>query len=130
VRLTELLDESGLPEGSEKYIRGEALSPEELERVLGRTLEKAGIAAPEKGERTVKKTRFGILLLAGILCAGAVVASAAAYFQMDNRLAKELGAASGTVDGNPIQTSAVSEGWTLTLRQAVGTAAAPICSWT
>ena len=61
--------------------------------------------------------------MAGVLCAGAVVASAAAWFQMDKDLARELGAKGDQVQGvggTSIQTSRESEGWTLTVNQAVG----------
>lgn len=127
MRLTELLEQGGLPEGSEELLRGEALSPDEVKRILGRTLEKAGIAAPEKGKgKAMKRSRFALCLLAGVVCAGAVVASAAAYFQLDSRMARTLGAESEgrqsllRESGNAIQTSQESQGWTLTVNQAVG----------
>lgn len=114
---------TGLPQGSGELLSGETLSPEEEARILARTLAKAGLTAPGKGERTMKRSRFGLMLLAGVLCAGAVVASAAALFQWDKGLAKELGAGDGQpqgVGGTSIQTSQEAGGWTLTLNQAVG----------
>lgn len=71
----------------------------------------------------MKKRNFGLMLMAGVLCAGAVVASAAALFQWDKKLAKELGAGDGQpqgVGGTSIQTSREAGGWTMTLNQAVG----------
>ena len=122
--LPELLALGGLPEGSGDLLEGAELSPEEKARVLEMTLAKAGLRPVEKKEKTMMKRRnFGLMLMAGILCAGAVVASAAAWFQMDKDLARELGAKGDQVQGvggTSIQTSRESEGWTLTVNQAVG----------
>lgn len=122
--LPELLELGGLPEGSGELLEGADLSPEEKARVLEMTLAKAGLRPGEKKEKTtMKKRNFGLMLMAGVLCAGAVVASAAALFQWDKGLAKELGAGDGQpqgVGGTSIQTSREAGGWTMTLNQAVG----------
>ena len=99
MRLMDLLErDNGLPQGTEELVEGKALSPEEEARILVRTLEKAGIAPGKKGEKTVKKSRLGLVLLAAALCIGTVAASAAVYFQV----------------------SQDCQGWTLTVNQAVG----------
>lgn len=136
-----------LPQEAEVLLEAEPLPPEQAARVLAQTLYKAGLSPEVKGERTkMKKIRFGTVLLIGAMLAGSMAVCAAAYFRMDDRLAEELGVgpaqtqevsdgagndapAGGsqplTVDafaqsGNDIQSSAVSEGWTLTVQQAVG----------
>lgn len=122
--IRELLERSPLPEGTERLLEPGALPPGEAERVLALALAGAGLPPVEKKEEgTMKKRNMALLLMAGILCAGAVVASAAAWFQMDKSLARELGAKGDQVQGvggTSIQTSRVSEGWTLTVNQAVG----------
>ena len=134
-----------LPQGMEELLDHEPLPPEQAARVLAQTLDKAGLSPKAKGERPrMKKTKFAAMLLIGAVCAGSMAVCAAAYFHMDDRLAQELGVgpaqtqevsegneapAGGsqalTVDafaesGNDIQSSAASEGWTLTVQQAVG----------
>lgn len=116
---------TGLPQGSGELLSGETLSPEEEARILARTLAKAGLAAPGKGERTMKRSRFGLMLLAGVLCAGAVVASAAGYFTMKRPLAEHLGAgekeaALVSQAGNDLGESCTAQGWTITASQVLG----------
>lgn len=122
--IRELLERSPLPEGTEGLLEPGALPPGEAERVLALALAGAGLPPVEKKEEgTMKKRNMALLLMAGVLCAGAVVASAAAWFQMDKGLARELGAKGDQVQGvggTSIQTSRESEGWTLTVNQAVG----------
>ena len=127
MRLTELFElDDGLPRGAETMLEGEALSPEEEARLLARTLEKAGFAPREKGEeRPMKKTRFGLMLLAAALCVGTVAASAAAYFRMNGTIAGTLGLDSEgqqllAPGGSDIRVSQECGGWTLTVDQAVG----------
>ena len=127
MRLMDLLErDNGLPQGTEELVEEKALSPEEEARILVRTLEKAGIAPGKKGEKTVKKSRLGLVLLAAALCIGTVAASAAVYFQMNQDLAKTLGAESKKnqellkESGSDIQVSQDCQGWTLTVNQAVG----------
>ncbi len=68
--LPELLALGGLPEGSGDLLEGAELSPEEKARVLEMTLAKAGLRPVEKKEKTMMKRRnFGLMLMAGILCA-------------------------------------------------------------
>ena len=76
MRLTELLELTELPEGTEALLEGETLSPEEEDRVLAKALTKAGLTLPphQKGDKTMmKRSKFGLMLLAGVVCAGAVV---------------------------------------------------------
>lgn len=128
MRLTELFElDDGLPRGAEGMLESEALSPEEEARILARTLEKAGLAPREKGEeRPMKKTRFGLMLLAAALCVGTVAASAAAYFRMNGTIAGTLGLDSEeerqllAPGGSDIRVSQDCGGWTLTVDQAVG----------
>lgn len=128
MRLTELLElDDGLPRGAEAMLEGEALSPEEEARVLARTLEKAGLPPVETGkERPMKRSKFGLMLLAAALCVGTVAASAAAYFQMNGTIAGALGLDSEerqqllAQGGSDIQLSQDCQGWTLTVDQAVG----------
>lgn len=124
--IRELLEKSQLPREAGELPEPGPLPPDEEGRVLALALSKAGLEPPpavRKEKTTVKKKNFGLLLLAGVLCAGTVVASAAALFQWDKRLAKELGAGENQpqgVGGTSIQTSQEAEGWTMTLNQAVG----------
>ena len=124
--LPELLELGGLPEGSGELLEGADLSPEEKARVLEMTLAKAGLCPGEKKEKTtMKKRNFGLMLMAGVLCAGAVVASAAGYFTMKRPLAKHLGAgekeaALVSQAGSDLAQSCTAEGWTITASQVLG----------
>lgn len=124
--IRELLEESRLPRETGRLLEPGPLPPDEEGRVLALALSKAGLEPPpadRKEKTTVKKKHFGLLLLAGVLCAGTVVASAAALFQWDRGLAKALGAGEDQpqgIGGSAIQTSREAEGWTMTLNQAVG----------
>ena len=124
--LPELLALGGLPEGSGDLLEGAKLSPEEKARVLEMTLAKAGLRPVEKKEKTMMKRRnFGLMLMAGILCAGAVVASAAGYLSMRRPLADHLGAgekeaslvSAGVGD---LAASCTTDGWTIAATQVVG----------
>ena len=124
--LPELLALGGLPEGSGDLLEGAELSPEEKARVLEMTLAKAGLRPVEKKEKTMMKRRnFGLMLMAGILCAGAVVASAAGYLSMRKPLADHLGAkekeaslvSAGVGD---LAASCTTDGWTIAATQVVG----------
>ena len=57
MRLTELLELTELPEGTEALLEGETLSPEEEDRVLAKALTKAGLTLPprQKGDKTMMK---------------------------------------------------------------------------
>lgn len=73
----------------------------------------------------MKKRNFGLMLMAGVLCAGAVVASAAGYFTMKRPLAKHLGAgekeaALVSQAGSDLAQSCTAEGWTITASQVLG----------
>jgi hypothetical protein len=126
VTLPELLALGGLPEGSEDLLAGAELSPEEKARVLEMTLVKAGLRPEEKKEKpTMKKRNFGLMLMAGVLCAGAVVASAAGYFAMKRPLAQHLGAGeneAGLVSRGvgDLAASCTTDGWTISASQVVG----------
>lgn len=127
MRLTELFElDDGLPRGAEGMLESEALSPEEEARILARTLEKAGLAPREKGEeRPMKKTRFGLMLLAAALCVGTVAASALGYFTMNRDLARHLHAgeeeeALVSQAGQDLGMSAAAGGWTITASQVLG----------
>lgn len=124
--LPELLALGGLPEGSGDLLEGAELSPEEKARVLEMTLAKAGLRPVEKKEKTMMKRRnFGLMLMAGVLCAGAVVASAAGYLSMRKPLADHLGAgekeaslvSAGVGD---LAASCTTDGWTIAATQVVG----------
>lgn len=147
MNLFELLEMTELPQGMEELLEHEPLPSEQAARVLAKTLHKAGLSPKVKGEKPrMKKTKFAAMLLIGAALAGSMAVCAAAYFKMDDRLAQELGvgpaqtqevsdgagsdAPAGssqplTTDalagsGNDIQSSVTSEGWTLTVQQAVG----------
>lgn len=128
MRLTELLELTELPEGTEALLEGETLSPEEEDRVLAKALTKAGLTLPprQKGDKTMmKRSKFGLMLLAGVVCAGAVVASAAGYFAINHRLARHLNAGekeNGLVSQGvqDLSASCTAEGWTLTADQVLG----------
>ncbi len=132
MNLFEFLEPCGLPPEVGELLEQETLPSGEAARVLARTLAKAGLPPQTKGgAQKMKKIRFGALLLAGVLCAGSMAVYAA--FRMDKRIAQELGvSSSGAQDtfeeggnafeesGNEIGSSVTSEGWTLTVQQAVG----------
>lgn len=123
--IRELLENSRLPKGTEQLLEPGPLPAEEGERILALALEKAKAGAPEKGEeKPMKKTKFGLMLLAAALCVGTVAASAAAYFQMDKNIARDLGAEDRQEllagSGTDIQTSQECDGWVLSVNQAVG----------
>lgn len=127
MNLLELLENSPLPDGAEALLEPGRLLPEEEERILALALEKAGAGrAPGKGdEKPMKKSRFGLIVLAAALCLGTVAASAAAYFRMDSKLAQALGVEGeppwdAAKNGGVIQTSQECDGWTMTVNQAVG----------
>lgn len=127
MKLTELLELTELPEEVEDLLREETLTREEEERILARTLAKAGLAPlREKGEgHRMKPSRFGLMLLAGVVCAGAVVASAAGYFTMNRNLARHLGAGEAEESlvsqaGGDLGQSATAAGWTITASQVLG----------
>lgn len=112
--------DNGFPTDAEALLAEGALPAEEESRVFARIQERA---FPEKEEkRPVKKTSFGIMLFAAALVFGTVAASAAGYFQPDGRIARMLGAAPENWEGGgaAIQASQESDGWTLTVDQAVG----------
>ena len=74
--IRELLECSPLPEGTEGLLEPGALPPGEAERVLALALAGAGLPPVEKKEEgTMKKRNMALLLMAGVLCAGAVVAN-------------------------------------------------------
>ena len=115
------MDRTPLPEDFRP--EGE-LTPGEAERILARTLMKAGLP-PREEKKPMKKNRFGLLLLAGVLCTGVVAASAAAIFQWDKRMAEHLDASESQqelLDGAGMALGQTSErdGWTMTMRQALG----------
>lgn len=124
--LRELLEQSDLPEGAEELVEVEPLTQEEKRRILALTLAKAGVAPTEKKEKPhMKKNRFGLLLMAGVLCAGAVVASAAGYFTVRGDLARHLDAGEDeqalvSQAGLDLGESCTVDGWTLTAAQALG----------
>jgi len=126
VTLRELLEQSDLPEGAEQLLEVEPLTQEEKRRILALTLAKAGVTPMEKKEKPrMKKNRFGLLLMAGVLCAGAVVASAAGYFTVRNDLARHLDAGENeqalvSQAGLDIGESCTVDGWTITAAQALG----------
>ena len=117
--------DEGFPVEAETLLPEGALPLDEQDRVLAMIRQKTEAALPKKEEeKTVKKTRFGLMLLAAALVLGTVAASAA--FQADGRIARMLGVESESwqefLDGSgaAIQASQESNGWTLTLNQAVG----------
>lgn len=127
MNLQDLLEASRLPDGTEELLEPGRLPPEEEERILALALQKAGAeGCPSgKGEKKMKRSRFALMILAAALCIGTVAASAAAYFQMDEKLARALGIGAETPwdpskNGGSIQTSQTCNGWTMTVDQAVG----------
>lgn len=125
--IRELIEASPLPKGAEGLLEPGPLPPDEAGAILALARAKAGLMPQEKGEgKTMKRSKFGLMLLAGVVCAGAVVASAAALFQWDKGLAEALGVGEEALQGalresgNAIQSSQTSQGWTMTISQAVG----------
>lgn len=125
--LRELLEQADLPEGAEELLEQRPLTREEETRILALTLAKAGLDPAEKKEKkaTMKKSRFGLMLMAGVLCAGAVVASAAGYFTMNRSLARHLDAEGDkgplvSQAGVDLGESCTVDGWTITAVQALG----------
>lgn len=119
------LDE-GFPMEAGALLTEGPLPTEEEARVLARIRQTAGTASGKKGEtKTVKKSRFGLMLLAAALVLG-TVASAAAYFQPDGVIARTLGvAAEGwqeffSGNGTAVGASQECDGWILTVDQVVG----------
>lgn len=117
------LDE-GFPMGAEALLSEGALPFDEQSRVLARIRQKTEAALPKKeDEKPVKKTRFGLMLLAAALVLGTVMTSAAGYLQP---IAGVLRVAAedwpGFFGGNGAVVGASQEcnGWTLTVSQAVG----------
>lgn len=119
--------DQGFPMGAEAFLPEGALPFDEQSRVLARIRQKAEEALPKKEEeKPVKKTRFGLILLAAALGLGTVMASAAAYLQPDGIIAGMLGvAAEGWQDflhsnGSVGVISQGCNGWTLAVDQVVG----------
>lgn len=116
--------DDGFPTGAEILLTEGALPLDEESRVLAKIRQKTEAALPKKEEeRPVKKTRFGLMLLAAALVLGTVMASATGYLQP---IAGVLGiSAEGWPEffgGNGAVVSASQEcdGWTLTVDRAVG----------
>ena len=73
----------------------------------------------------MKRSRFGLMLLAAALCVGTVAASALGYFTMNKNLARHLGAgekenALVSQAGQDLGATATAEGWTVTASQVLG----------
>lgn len=73
----------------------------------------------------MKKSRFGLMILAAALCVGTVAASAAGYFRMKDDLARHLEAGEEEASlvsqaGLDLGQSCTVDGWTLTASQAMG----------
>lgn len=117
------LDE-GFPVGAGVLLSEGPLPSEEEDRVLARIWEKSGAAFPKKEKvKPVKKTRFGVMLLAAALVLGTVMASATGYLQP---IAGMLGVAAESwpeffgSNGAVVGASQECGGWTLTVSRAVG----------
>lgn len=118
--------DEGFPVEAGALLAEGALPVDEEAQILARIREKAGAALPKKEEKEpVRKTRFGLMLLAAVLILG-TVASAAAYFQPDGLIARTLGVASEgwqeffKGNGSTINAGQDCKGWNLTVSQAVG----------
>ena len=124
--IRELLEKSHLPEEAGTLLEPGRLPLEEEGRILALALAKAGLPPVERKEKqTMKRGKFGLMLLAGVLCAGAVVASAAGYFTLNRPLAKHLGAGeqeNGLVSQavQNLDSTCTVDGWTVTASQVLG----------
>ena len=124
--IRELLEKSHLPEEAGTLLEPGRLPLEEEGRILALALAKAGLPPVERKEKqTMKRGKFGLMLLAGVLCAGAVVASAAGYFTLNRPLAKHLGAGeqeNGLVSQavQNLDSTCTVDGWTVTASQVRG----------
>ena len=124
--IRELLEKSHLPEEAGTLLEPGRLPLEEEGRILALALAKAGLPPEERKEKqTMKRGKFGLMLLAGVLCAGAVVASAAGYFTLNRPLAKHLGAGeqeNGLVSQavQNLDSTCTVDGWTVTASQVLG----------
>lgn len=124
--IRELLEKSHLPEEAGTLLEPGRLPLEEEGRILALALAKTGLPPVERKEKqTMKRGKFGLMLLAGVLCAGAVVASAAGYFTLNRPLAKHLGAGeqeNGLVSQavQNLDSTCTVDGWTVTASQVLG----------
>ena len=124
--IRERLEKSHLPEEAGTLLEPGRLPLEEEGRILALALAKAGLPPVERKEKqTMKRGKFGLMLLAGVLCAGAVVASAAGYFTLNRPLAKHLGAGeqeNGLVSQavQNLDSTCTVDGWTVTASQVLG----------
>ena len=124
--IRELLEKSHLPEEAGTLLEPGRLPLEEEGRILALALAKAGLPPVERKEKqTMKRGKFGLMLLAGVLCAGAVVASAAGYFTLNRPLAKHLGAGeqeNGLVSQavQNLDSTCTVDGWTVPASQGLG----------